>query len=113
MAVASPAILISAIWADIFGSFFGGGFGGGSQARRNGPMRGETIRTSISISFEEAAFGCEKDVIITRTENCSECGGTGCAKGTTAQTCPDCHGSGTVQIRRQTPMVSLHYADML
>lgn len=88
---------------DIFGSFFGGGFGGG-QARRNGPMRGETIRTSISLSFEEAAFGCEKDVVINRTENCSECGGTGCAKGTTAEVCPDCHGSGTVQQRRQTPM---------
>ena len=88
---------------DIFGSFFGGGFGGG-QARRNGPMRGDTIRTSISISFEEAAFGCEKEVVINRTENCSECGGTGCAKGTTAEVCPDCHGSGTVQVRRQTPM---------
>ena len=88
---------------DIFGSFFGGGFGGG-QSRRNGPVRGETIRTSISISFEEAAFGCEKDVIISRTENCGECHGTGCANGTSAETCPDCHGSGTVQVRRQTPM---------
>ena len=88
---------------DIFGSFFGGGFGGG-QARRNGPVRGETIRTSISISFEEAAFGCEKDVVINRTESCGECGGTGCAKGTTAEVCPDCHGSGNVQVRRQTPM---------
>ena len=88
---------------DIFGSFFGGGFGGG-QSRRNGPTRGETIRTSVSISFEEAAFGCEKDVVINRTESCDECGGTGCAKGTTAEVCPDCHGSGTVQIRRQTPM---------
>ena len=88
---------------DIFGSFFGGGFGGG-QARRNGPVRGETIRTSISLSFEEAAFGCEKDVVINRTESCSECGGTGCAKGTTAEVCPDCRGTGTVQQRRQTPM---------
>ncbi len=88
---------------DIFGSFFGGGFGGG-QARRNGPQRGETIRTSVSVSFEEAAFGCEKEVVINRTESCSECGGTGCAKGTTAEICPDCRGSGTVQIRRQTPM---------
>lgn len=87
---------------DIFGSFFGGGFGG--QSRRNGPVRGETIRTSVSISFEEAAFGCEKEVVINRTEKCSECGGTGCAKGTTAEVCPDCHGSGTVQQRRQTPM---------
>ena len=88
---------------DIFGSFFGGGFGGG-QARRNGPVRGETIRTSVSISFEEAAFGCEKEVVINRTESCSECGGTGCAKGTTAETCSNCRGTGTVQQRRQTPM---------
>ncbi len=88
---------------DIFGSFFGGGFGGG-QARRNGPVRGETIRTSVSISFEEAAFGCEKEVVIERTENCSECGGSGCAKGTTAEVCPECHGNGTTQVRRQTPM---------
>ena len=89
---------------DIFGSFFGGGFGGGGQARRNGPMRGETIRTSISISFEEAAFGCEKDIVINRVENCGECKGTGCAAGTSAETCSECHGSGTVQVRRQTPM---------
>ena len=72
---------------DIFGSFFGGGFGGG-QARRNGPVRGETIRTSVSISFEEAAFGCEKEVVINRTESCSECGGTGCAKGTRRRLAP-------------------------
>ena len=48
---------------DIFGSFFGGGFGGG-QARRNGPQRGESIRASVSVTFKEAAFGCEKEVTI-------------------------------------------------
>ena len=87
---------------DIFGGFFGGGFGGG-QARRNGPVRGETIRTSVSISFEEAAKKKKKEVVINRTESCSERRGTGCAKGTTAETCSNCRGTGTVQQRRQTP----------
>ncbi|MEA4813745.1 MAG: molecular chaperone DnaJ [Oscillospiraceae bacterium] len=85
---------------DIFGSFFGGG----TRAPRNGPRRGDTIRTSVSVSFEEAAFGCEKEVTVSRNEECSECHGTGCAAGTTAEVCPECHGSGTVQQRRQTPM---------
>ena len=88
---------------DIFGSFFGGGFGGGQQ-RRNGPQRGESIRMSVSVSFTEAAFGCEKDVTLDRSEQCPTCKGNGCAEGTTPEVCPDCHGSGTVQVRRQTPM---------
>ena len=87
---------------DIFGSFFGGGFGG--QQRRNGPQRGESIRVSVSISFTEAAFGCEKDVTLERSEDCPTCHGSGCAEGTTPEICPDCRGSGTVQVRRQTPM---------
>jgi len=90
---------------DIFGSFFGGGFGGfGGQQRRNGPQRGESIRVSVSISFTEAAFGCEKDVTLERSEDCPTCHGSGCAEGTTPEICPECRGSGTVQVRRQTPM---------
>ena len=89
---------------DIFGSFFGGGFGGGGQQRRNGPQRGESIRMSVSLSFTEAAFGCEKEVTLERSEECPTCGGNGCAKGTTPEVCPDCHGTGSVQVRRQTPM---------
>ena len=85
---------------DIFGSFFGGGFGG-QQQRRNGPQRGESIRVSVSLDFTEAAFGCEKEVTLERSENCPTCGGNGCKKGTTPETCPDCHGSGFVQVRRQ------------
>ena len=84
---------------DLFGSFFGGGFGGGGSSRRNGPQKGETIRTGVAISFEEAAFGCEKEVTVSRTEQCDVCHGTGCAPGTTAEVCPDCHGSGTVRQR--------------
>ena len=89
---------------DIFGSFFGGGFGGGQRRNPNAPQRGESIRASVSISFTEAAFGCEKSVTIERSEQCPTCKGSGCAPGTTPEICPDCHGSGTVQTRRQTPM---------
>ena len=88
---------------DIFGSFFGGGFGG-QRRNPNAPQRGESIRASVSISFTEAAFGCEKSVTIERSEQCPTCKGNGCAPGTTPEICPDCHGSGTVQTRRQTPM---------
>ena len=89
---------------DIFGSFFGGGFGGGRRTNPNAPQRGESIRLSVAISFEEAAFGCEKSVTVERMEPCDACPGNGCAPGTSPETCPDCHGTGTVQVRRQTPM---------
>ena len=88
---------------DIFGNFFGGGFGG-QRRNPNAPQRGESIRASVSISFTEAAFGCEKSVTIERSEQCPTCKGSGCAPGTTPEICPDCRGSGTVQTRRQTPM---------
>ena len=84
---------------DIFGSFFGGG-----QQRRNGPQRGESIRASVSVSFTEAAFGCEKEITVERSEQCPTCKGNGCAAGTTPEVCPTCHGTGSVQVRRQTPM---------
>ena len=89
---------------DIFGSFFGGGFGGGRRANPNAPQRGESIRLSLAISFEEAAFGCEKEVSVDRMEQCGTCSGSGCAAGTSPEVCPDCHGTGQVQVRRQTPM---------
>ena len=89
---------------DIFGSFFGGGFGGGRRTNPNAPQRGESIRMSIAISFEEAAFGCEKAVTVERYETCDTCHGNGCAPGTSPEVCPDCHGTGTVLVRRQTPM---------
>ena len=87
---------------DIFGSFFGGGFGGGfgGQQRANAPQKGESLRASLTITFEEAAFGCEKEIDLTRTEGCEVCHGTGCQPGTTAETCPDCRGAGVVRIQR-------------
>ena len=91
---------------DILGNIFGGGFGGfggGGATRRNAAQRGENLRVRVSLSFEEAAFGCKKDVSAVRIENCDECGGSGCAKGSTPDTCPDCHGSGVVQTQQRTP----------
>ena len=87
---------------DIFGSFFGGGFGGGfgGQQRANAPQKGESLRANLTISFEEAAFGCEKEIELNRTETCSDCHGSGCQPGTTAETCPDCRGAGVVRIQR-------------
>ncbi|MBQ7485015.1 MAG: molecular chaperone DnaJ [Oscillospiraceae bacterium] len=87
---------------DIFGSFFGGGFGGGT-ARRNGPMRGESIRARVTIDFIEAAFGCEKELTLERSETCGTCGGNGCASGTTPEICPDCRGTGSVTRAQRTP----------
>lgn len=88
---------------DIFGSFFGGGFGT-RRSNPNGPQRGESIRLSLAIDFKEAAFGCEKEVTVDRLESCETCRGSGCAAGAAPETCPDCRGTGTVQVRRQTPM---------
>ena len=94
------------IFGDIFGAFtgggFGGGFGGGRSASRNGPQRGENLRVRLTVTFEEAAFGCKKDINITRIDACPDCGGSGCASGTTAEVCPDCHGSGTVRTQQRT-----------
>lgn len=90
---------------DIFGSFFGGGFGGfggGGSKARTGPSKGGTVRTSLTLTLEEAAFGCEKDVTISHVESCDVCGGTGCEPGTTAEVCPECHGTGQVRMQQRT-----------
>jgi len=90
---------------DIFGSIFGGGFGGfggGGRTNRNAPRQGERIVQNVTITFEEAAFGCTKEVSVSRIENCDECGGSGCAEGTTAEVCTQCGGSGTVMRQQRT-----------
>lgn len=88
---------------DIFGSFFGGGFGGGGSRRKNGPRKGADLRAGVSISFEEATFGCEKDIRVARVEPCPTCGGSGCEKGTTAEICKTCNGTGSVRTQQRTP----------
>ncbi len=97
----------SDIFGDIFSSFFGGASGGSSSsssARRNGPARGGDILQRVTISFEEAAFGCKKDVSFDRIEKCPDCGATGAAKGSTTETCSTCHGTGTVRVSQRTPL---------
>ena len=79
---------------DIFGSFFGGGASRRSNA--NAPRRGENVGARLELTFEEAAFGCEREVSIPRIENCSACSGTGSADGKT-ETCSMCHGAGQVR----------------
>ncbi|MDL2274010.1 molecular chaperone DnaJ [Oscillospiraceae bacterium OttesenSCG-928-G22] len=85
----------------IFESFFGGGT---TATRQNAPTRGESIRAGVVLSFEEAAFGCEKDVSITRIEACDTCHGSGAAPGTEAATCGTCGGAGQVRTTRRTAL---------
>ncbi len=87
--------------SDIFSSFFGGGFGGGgSSRRRNAPVQGEDIGVRVTVTFEEAAFGVKKEITYNRIQKCDECSGSGAAKGTSAETCSSCHGSGQVRINQ-------------
>lgn len=92
---------------DIFNSFFGGGFGGGgnsrSQKQQSRAVAGEDIGITISLTFEEAAFGCEKEVKYRRTENCPDCNGTG-AKNGAVKKCTRCNGTGVVQSVKRTPL---------
>lgn len=83
---------------DIFGDIFGDLFGGGASSRRsyNGPMRGANVRTSVNITFEEAVFGCTKQIEISLREPCPTCSGSGAKPGTSPVTCTRCHGTGRV-----------------
>ncbi len=89
---------------DILGDFFGGfgGFGGGGGSRSRRPQQGQSIETQIDLTFEEAAFGVEKEVPVSVVDECARCGGTGCAGGGQPETCPNCGGTGTVRTTRQT-----------
>ena len=87
---------------DLFGSIFGGGTRSGGGRSANAPRRGENVRVSVELTFEEAAFGCTKEIPISRIENCPECGGSGCEKGTTPEVCKRCGGSGSVRVQSRT-----------
>lgn len=88
---------------DIFEGFFGGGLGGGRSANPNAPRRGGDISVNLSLDFLEACKGCSKAVNITHLEKCSDCHGSGSAKGTDTQTCSDCGGAGQVKVQQRTP----------
>lgn len=93
------------IFSSIFGSGFGGfgGFGGTTERRRNSPARGGDVNQSVIITFEEAAFGCKREISYGRVIKCSDCDGTGAEKGTTPETCDRCHGTGQVTTTQRTP----------
>ena len=92
-------------FGDIFSDIFGGGFGfgGGGGRNPNAPRKGDNLRATVNIKFEEAAFGVKKDVFVSKIEQCPDCKGTGCAEGTTPEVCPDCKGRGTVTRTARTP----------
>lgn len=87
------------IFGDIFGDFFGGGR---SRRANNGPMRGANLRASVRITFEEAVFGCEKEIEITLKDECEKCHGTGAKPGTSPETCTKCGGKGKVMYTQQS-----------
>ncbi|MDD5902589.1 MAG: molecular chaperone DnaJ [Oscillospiraceae bacterium] len=91
-------------FGDIFGDIFSGfgGFGGGGR-NPNAPRKGDNLRATVNIKFEEAAFGVKKEVFVAKVEQCPDCKGTGCAEGTTAEVCPDCKGTGSVKTTQRTP----------
>ena len=83
-----------------FGGF--GGFGGSRSRSRNAPRRGQDLSSSIRLSFEEAVFGAEKEIEITRDEKCATCNGSGAEPGTHPTPCPTCKGQGEVRQVHQT-----------
>jgi len=85
---------------DIFENIFGGFTG--SRRSNNAPEQGRDLRVDMELTFEEAAFGAKKEINLTREESCDECGGSGAAKGTTAEVCQACHGSGQVRTTQNT-----------
>ena len=84
---------------DIFSTIFGGGAAG---AQRNGPVPGEDLRYDVTITLDEAAFGCEKEINLVRDEECPECKGSGAKPGSKVDTCPNCKGSGQETVIQQT-----------
>ena len=90
------------IFGDIFGDLFGGGSRGGARRGYNGPSKGANIRASVRITFEEAVFGCEKEIEPVQKDECETCHGTGAKPGSSPETCPKCKGNGQVVFTSQS-----------
>jgi len=90
--------------SDFFGDIFGDLFGGGSRrsTNPNAPQKGTSLRVAINISFEDAIFGCKKEIEVKLKDTCKTCGGSGCAPGTSPETCKNCNGTGQVSYTQQT-----------
>lgn len=89
-------------FADIFETFFGGGAPGARGPRKRGPQPGSHIESAITLKFEEAVFGVEKELEITKAEVCEHCKGKGAEPGTSMKNCEECQGTGQVKSVRQT-----------
>ena len=90
-------------FGDIFGDIFGDLFGGSRRGRASqGPMKGMNIRKSVRITFEEAVFGCEKELDMVLKDPCPKCNGTGAKPGTSPEKCPKCGGKGQVVYTQQS-----------
>lgn len=89
-------------FGDIFGDIFGDFFGGGSRRSSNGPMKGANVRASVRITFEEAVFGCEKELELVLKDDCPDCHGSGAKPGTSPETCAKCGGKGKVMFTQQS-----------
>lgn len=87
---------------DIFSSIFGGGFGGRSSAKQRGPKKGADLNVRMDVTFEQAFSGVEKEIIITRDEECTHCHGSGAKPGTSPIKCPTCKGTGKVTAVQNT-----------
>ena len=90
------------VFSDLFGNMFGGGFSQTGR-RRNGPRKGQDLQKSVTITFEEAAFGTKKQIQINKYVACESCGGSGAEKGSQKITCPKCSGSGEIHTTQRTP----------
>lgn len=93
---------LGSIFEELFGGF--GRTAGGGAANRRQPRRGADLRADIRISFEEAAFGAERELEIPRMEACDRCKGSGAEPPTQPVTCHSCNGTGEVKRRQQSPL---------
>ncbi len=94
-------------FGDIFGDIFSDFFGTGRRRAETGPQKGNDIRYDLTLTFEEAAFGTEKEIEVERFEECDVCKGVGAKPGSKPATCPVCHGTGEVRTEQNTPFGGL------
>ena len=103
MAALVDLISTAQTWEISFGDIFGDLFGGGGRRRaNNGPMKGANLRARVNITFEEAVFGCDKELEIVLKDECTTCHGTGAKPGTQPTTCPKCNGEGQIVYTQQS-----------
>jgi molecular chaperone DnaJ len=100
---------------DLFEDFFGGSPFGTRRRQKPGPRRGADIKYTLEITFNEAVFGTNKEIRVTRLQTCGKCSGTGAKPGTSPQTCRHCNGTGQIRHAQATPfgqMINMRTCDV-